>query len=150
MQTSDVGKKLIKSFEELRLTAYRDLVGVLTIGWGHTGPDVFDNMTITEEDAENLLEHDLYRAEKAIQDKVFVTLNQNQYDALVSFIFNVGVGNFESSTLLKLLDTNDFIGAANQFLRWDHAGGKEIAGLLRRRQAERQLFLEVPNVTGTT
>lgn len=141
MNISEKGVDLIKSFEGLKLKAYKDSVGVLTIGYGSTGPHVTVGMTITESQAETLLKKDLGRFEKGVNDLVTVPLNQNQFDALVSFSFNLGLGNLKSSTLLRKLNSLDFTGAANEFPRWDKAGGKVLKGLTRRRLAEKELFL---------
>lgn len=135
---------LIKHHEGLRLNAYLDPVGIWTIGWGHTGT-AREGMVITLSEAEKLLENDLKTAESAIHRLVEVPLNQQQFDALASFIFNVGVGNFSSSTLLKKLNSGDYMGAANEFPRWNKGTikGKKVIlpGLVRRRADERKLFL---------
>lgn len=141
MNISNKGVNLIKEFEGLELKAYKDSVGVLTIGYGSTGPHVTVDMTITESQAETLLKKDLSRFEKGVEDLVTVPLNQNQFDALVSFSFNLGLGNLKSSTLLRKLNSLDYIGAANEIPRWDKAGGKILKGLTRRRLAEKELFL---------
>jgi lysozyme len=140
MQTSEAGRTLIKQFEGVRLTSYRDVVGILTIGVGHTA-NVFENETITPQEADEFLAIDLHNAERAILNNVKVPLNQNQFDALSSFIFNIGGGAFSKSTLLKLLNQGDYLGAASQFLAWDMAGGQEQKGLKNRRYAERDLFM---------
>lgn len=124
-----------------RVRAYSDPGGVLTIGFGHTGPDVEEGMIITREQAEQLLIEDLGEAETAVSNQVTVPLNENQFSALVSFVFNVGSGNFEESTLLELLNQSDYQGAADQFLDWNKADGEELEGLTRRREEERELFL---------
>jgi lysozyme len=139
MNTSDKGAEFITQHEGERLKAYRDVAGILTIGVGHTG-DVEEGDTITKEQSRELLLGDLSEAEDAVNAYVKVELNQNQYDALVSFVFNVGAGNFKSSTLLKKLNAGDYEGAAGQFERWDMAGGRHIPGLLKRRHAEAALF----------
>ncbi|MCY1340603.1 Lysozyme RrrD [compost metagenome] len=141
MRTSDTGLALIQDFEGLRLTAYRDSVGVLTIGYGHTGADVTSGLTIDRAEAERLLRDDLHDAEKAIGTLVRVPLSQGQFDALASFVFNLGSGNLQCSTLLRKLNAKDYAGAADEFPRWNKAGGKVLAGLTRRRAAERALFL---------
>lgn len=141
MKISQKGIDLVKSFEGLELKAYKDSVGVATIGYGSTGSHVSMGMTITKEQAEQLLKKDLERFEKGVSELVKVPLNQTQFDALVSFSFNLGLGNLKSSTLLKKLNTSDYNGAADEILRWNRAGGKVLAGLTRRRIAERDLFL---------
>lgn len=112
-----------------------------TIGYGHTR-GVRPGDTCTREQARRWLEEDLEDASRAVQDYVRVPLTQPQFDALVSFVYNVGVHNFNTSTLLKRINEGDMDAAANEFLKWDHAGGKVMAGLTRRRQAEREMFLE--------
>lgn len=139
MRTSDHGVELIKQFEGLRLHAYLDSVGVPTIGYGSTsGVELGD--TITPEGAERLLREDLREAESAIDHLVTVPLSQNQFDALASFVFNVGHGNLASSTLLRKLNAGDYDGAAEEFPKWRYAGGQVLAGLERRRRAEAELF----------
>lgn len=139
MQTSVVGRDLVKSFEGLKLKAYKDIVGVWTIGWGHTD-GVYEGLDIDLEEAEDLLTEDLGKVERAIQILVKVPVNQNQYDALASFIFNVGVRAFRNSTLRRYLNEGDYWGAGDQFKRWNKAGGRAVAGLTRRREAEAKLF----------
>lgn len=134
------GLRLLKSFEGLRLEAYQDSVGVWTIGYGTTS-GVRPGQVITEAQAEAFLKRDLDRFESAVEDLVTVPLNDDQFSALVSFTYNVGEGALSSSTLLRLLNGRDYRGAAEQFLRWNRAGGVELAGLTRRRRAERALFL---------
>lgn len=134
-------KQAIKTAEGLRLTAYKDGGGVWTIGYGHTGADVREGLTISLPEAERILTHDLRVAEGHVNSAVQVKLTQNQFDALVSFVYNVGGGAFKTSTLLKLLNTGDYEGAANQLLRWNKDNGKTIQGLTNRRHEERELFL---------
>ena len=131
--TNDAGLKLIESFEGLRLTAYQDSVGVWTIGYGHT-KGVKQGQTITQQQAERFLQQDLAVAEAAV-NRLGLTLSDNQFAALVSFTFNLGAGN-----LTKLLK-NGLAAAADRILLFDHAGGKALPGLRRRRTAERALFL---------
>jgi GH24 family phage-related lysozyme (muramidase) len=134
------GLNLIKDFEGLRLNSYRDAVGVWTIGYGHTrtaGP----GQRITNEQAIALLRQDVATFEKAVTSAVRVPVTNNQFAALVSFAYNVGSGALNSSTLLRRLNAGDASGAANEFLRWNRAGGQVLAGLTRRREAERDLFL---------
>ncbi len=135
------GLNLIKEFEGLRLQAYKCPADIWTIGYGHTagiGPDD----VITEAQAISLLCQDVVASEQAVNQYVHVPLTQNQFDALVSFIFNLGVGNFLTSTLLKKLNAGDYDGAVQEFERWIHANGKALPGLVRRREAERVLFLK--------
>lgn len=134
------GLALTENFEGDVLHAYRDQVGVWTIGYGHTGPDVVPGLTITPAQAQALLAQDIAAAAACVNNSVTVPLAQNEFDALVDFVFNLGTGAFESSTLLRDLNAGDFSAAAGQFDLWDHAGGAVVAGLLRRRQAETALF----------
>lgn len=134
------GLELTKGFEACRLTAYRDIRGVWTIGYGHTGPDVHPGMTITQAKADALLVRDVQSIVDAVNRLVTAEINQAEFDALVDFAFNVGIGALTSSTLLRDLNDGDFAGAADRFDEWDHARGKVVAGLLRRRQAEMVMF----------
>jgi lysozyme len=132
---------LIKKHEGLRLEAYLPTPNdVWTIGYGHTHTTK-KGQKITEAQAEELLRRDIAWAEEAVNKLVVVPLTQNQFDALVSFVFNVGVGAFSKSTLLRLLNAKDYEGAANQFLRWNKQKGKVLNGLTKRREEERKLFL---------
>jgi len=143
MQTSDKGFALIKRFESCVLTAYPDpgTGGVpWTIGIGHTN-NVKRGDVITQPQAEQFLRDDVKVPELSIGTNVKVPLTQNQFDALVSFIFNVGSKNFTSSTLIKKLNAGDYAGAANEFPRWNKAAGRVLNGLTKRRAAERELFL---------
>jgi lysozyme len=139
MNYSKKGLALTESFEGLRLTAYQDQVGVWTIGYGHT-KGVTRGMTCTQEQAEQWLLEDVQDAVDAVNELVHVVLSQDQFDALVDFVFNLGAGSFAGSTLLHKLNAEDYEGAAVEFDKWDHAGGQVVAGLLRRRQAETDLF----------
>lgn len=152
MKTSDHGVAFIKSFEGLERTAYLDVADVPTIGYGHTETvaidDVIAEKTITEQEAEDLLRRDLERRERALNGWAVmhgVDLNQNEYDALVSFIFNAGFSAFEGSTAAKRLKKGDRLGAADALTWWNKAtvGGvlQPVAGLIRRRAAEKALFL---------
>lgn len=141
MQLGPQGETLIKSFEALRLAAYLDQGGVPTIAWGHTGPEVKMGLTCDASSAEAWFKADTAGACKAINSLVDVAIVQTQFDALVSFVFNVGVGAFKGSTLLRLLNGGDSAGAADQFLAWNKVNGVQNAGLTRRRAAERALFL---------
>lgn len=132
---------MIKGFEGLKLTSYQDIVGVWTIGYGFT-TNVTSNMTITEDQANQMLLDALSSHQSAVESYVTVNINDNQFGALVSFSYNLGNGSLHGSTLLKLINNGNMAGAAEEFLKWDHAGGKQVAGLTRRRQAERSLFLQ--------
>lgn len=146
MKISQVGIDLISSFEDTKLQAYDDGVGVWTIGIGTTvypnGVKVKKGDKCTLEQAKEYFAHDLKRFEASVNKLVEVPLSQNQFDALVSLTYNIGSGNFASSTLLKKLNAKDYQGAADQFLRWNKGGGKVMKGLVRRREAERALFLK--------
>lgn len=131
--------KLIHGEEGCVLTAYQDKGGIWTIGWGHT-QGVTEGMVINQAQADLLFQEDLHDAEGYVQYYVKVPLNDNQFAALVSLIYNIGAGNFSRSTLLKDLNNNDFADAASQFLVWDLIDGEKSAGLLARRQAEQALF----------
>jgi lysozyme len=137
---SDKGLTLTKSFEGLHLTAYKDCASVWTIGYGHTGPDLYNGMTINEAEAETLLHADLAEAVECVNRAVTATVSQNQFDAMVDFCFNAGRGNFLQSTLLRKVNLGDFAGATAQFGLWVHAGGEIVDGLVRRRKAEAELF----------
>ena len=145
MQTSDKGIALIKEFEGCKLTAYQDSVGVWTIGYGWTQPldgkPIRAGMTIKQETAERLLKTGLVSYESDVSRLVKVGLTQGQFDALVSFTYNLGARSLSTSTLLRKINAGDYAGAADQFLRWNKAGGKVLKGLTRRREAERALFL---------
>ena len=143
MRTSQSGFDLIEEFEGFSEEAYPDPGSgstPWTIGYGHTR-GVKEGDTCTKEQASGWLIEDCMDAEQTIREFVEVDINQNQFDALVSFIFNVGEGNFRASTLLKLLNDCKFEAAANQFGRWSKASGHVMAGLARRRDAEARLFL---------
>ena len=140
MQISDAGLELIKRFEGVRLIAYDDGVGVWTIGVGHT-KGVKPGDVATAEQVDQWLREDAQEAEQAVNRLVRAPLSQAQFDALVSFVFNLGAGALERSTLLKRLNGRDYDAAANEFLRWNIAGGRVLAGLTKRRIAERMLFL---------
>ncbi|MCK5746144.1 MAG: lysozyme, partial [Oricola sp.] len=153
MQTSKDGMNILRALEGKVLTAYKDIAGIWTIGYGHTGPDVKPGMTITDKEAEQLLNADLIPREKAVSELVTVALNQNEFDALVSFVYNVGAAAFRGSTALKRLNRGDRVGAADALTWWNKAtvGGvlREVLGLTRRRAAEKALFLTptaVPDV----
>lgn len=137
------GLKLITTFEGRKLGAYQDSVGVWTIGYGHT-KTARPGMTITQAQAEQLLQADLEEFEAAVTDAVGVSLNSDQFSALVSFCFNLGAGALFESTLLRVLNQGDFEAAANEFPRWNNAGNQVLLGLTRRRLAERALFLSQP------
>ena len=140
MHTGNKGIELIKHFEGCELEAYKCPAGVWTIGYGHI-KGVHEGMKITEMQAEEMLKSELHEYEGYINDYVTVPLNQNQFDAMVSWVYNLGGGNLRASTLLKVLNAGDYDGVPAQMLRWNKAGGKVLEGLTRRRQAEADLFV---------
>lgn len=138
------GIQHIKRWEGVRYDVYKDVAGYPTVGVGHLiRPE--DNLklgdTITDARVDELLRADVAVAEKAINDRVKVPLTQNQFNALVSFVFNVGVGAFAQSGLLRALNAGNYEGAAKQFMKWVFAGGRIVKGLENRRSAEKELFL---------
>lgn len=141
MNVSERGLALIREFEGCRLTAYRDAVGIWTIGVGHTGPDVEEGLVITEAEADTFLREDVKHAERCVNRLLGGTpTTQGQFDALVSFTFNLGCDALRRSTLLSVLLAGDDEMASREFVRWNKAGGKVLAGLTRRREAEAELF----------
>jgi lysozyme len=151
VHTSQAGIELIKAFESLRCEAYEDSVGVWTVGYGHTGPNVKPNTQITSAQAEQFLKADLASTEQTINDSVKVPLNQHQFDALVSLCFNIGPNAFIGSTLLKRLNAgenpNDV--AKEELPRWNKGNGKVLEGLSRRRTSEIEVFCSAPPVIKT-
>lgn len=139
MTYSQNGMHLTESFESCRLMAYLDSVGVPTIGWGHTN-SVHMGMTCSQEQADQWLQEDIQSSVNAVNSMVKVQLTQQEFDALVDFTFNLGAGNLQHSTLLRLLNAGDYSSAAAEFDKWDRAGGKVMAGLLRRRESEEDMF----------
>lgn len=148
MPISERGLAFIKGQEGLRLHAYLCPAGVWTIGYGHTGPDVREAMTIDERQADALLRRDVKVAEVAVGRLVEVPLSQGQLDALTSFVMNAGPGSLQMSTLLRKLNQHDYLGAAGEFPRWNKARDprsgqlRELAGLTKRRLAEQAMFSE--------
>ena len=143
MKLSENGTKLIKKYEGCRLKAYKCPRGVWTIGYGHTN-NVRPDDVITQNEAEELFKQDVKVFENAVNRLVKVKLNQNQFDALVSFTFNLGYGDrgLGGSTLLRLLNNSDYIGASKQFSRWVYSGDRVLEGLIKRRNEEKELFLK--------
>ena len=149
MKLSTNGLKLIKSFEGVRLSAYKAVPteDYWTIGYGHYGADVRKEQTITQAQADAYLKADVERFEKAVNDNVKVAINQNQFDALVSFTYNCGEAALKRSTLLELLNQGKYEAAADQFELWNKSGGKVLNGLVKRRAKEKALFLtDLPQV----
>ena len=157
MNISEFGIKLIKRFEGCRLTAYKCPAGVWTIGYGHTGCDVYEGVKITQERAEELLIHDLKVRSKNVTGRLHVQVNQNQFDALVSLMFNIGYGNFINSSVLRCVNAGDFKKAAWHFYHENHgaktpeekykgcwvfdSNKRVLPGLVRRRREEYELFI---------
>ena len=144
MTALDYALKLIKKWEGCRLTAYPDPAtggDPWTIGVGHTGPEVKPGVVWTQAQADAALQADLARFARGVWTAISEKeTTQNRFDALVSFAFNVGLGNLLSSTLLRKHIAGDYVGAADQFIRWNRAAGKVLAGLTRRREAEAKLY----------
>jgi len=146
MKIDRTGLELIKEFEGFRTNAYQDTGGIWTIGYGNiqhsaTGKAVQKGDVVTEEEAEKELLVDVAWAEKAVNTYVTVSITQNQFDALVSFVFNFGPNAFKKSTLLRKLNRGDYKGASKEFLRWIYDDGKIQPGLVKRRNKESFLFL---------
>ena len=145
MKISPRGLELIKDFEGFSSSAYLDVVNIPTIGWGNTfyedGTKVKLGDQISKTDALKLLE---VVANRDFANKIFpsikVKVTQSQFDAMVSLAYNIGTGAFLKSTLLKKVNAGDFIGASEEFLKWNKSGGKEVLGLTKRREREKQLF----------
>jgi len=145
MQISNAGISLIKEFEGCRLKAYQDSVGVWTIGYGWTQPvdgrKIGPGMVIDQATTERLLKCGLVQYEQGVNQLVKVIITQGQFDALVSFAYNLGLRSLSTSTLLRKLNAGDKQGAADEFGKWVNAGGVRLNGLVKRREAERKLFL---------
>ncbi|WP_370931042.1 lysozyme [Bartonella sp. DGB1] len=144
---SKYGLSCIKQWEGLRLEAYRDVAGVLTIGYGHTGKDVKIGQQISRNQAENLLLKDLARFEEAVSKYVKVDLTDNQFACLVSFAFNIGVTAFKGSKLLKKLNKGNYDAVPQELMRWTYSGGKISQGLVNRRSAEVGLWAKGSRVS---
>lgn len=142
MRLNQDGIDLIKQFEGLELEAYLCPAGKATLGYGSTGPDIKLGMKWTKEQAEDRLKNDLGTFSKGVRNLIKVVLNENQFSAVVALAYNIGLGNFKSSPLLKKLNANDFPGASAEFERWNKGGGKILKGLVKRREAEKTLFLK--------
>lgn len=136
------GRDLLKTLEGCKLRAYKDIGGVWTIGYGHTGADTFEGVKISAERAEELLLKDLVKFEGGVEYFVKVPLKQPHFDALVLFAYNVGMGALASSTLLKRLNKKDYEGAGKELLRWNKVNGVVVQGLANRRAKEKELWDE--------
>ena len=139
MRTSEPGKEFIKDFEGCKLEAYQCSGGVWSIGYGHTR-NVQEGDKITSKEADAFLVKDIEMVEHHVDRLVNVHLLTNEWDAVVSWCFNLGCGNLRASTMLKVINAGDIDKVSEQIVRWDKAGGKVVAGLTRRRKAEAQLF----------
>lgn len=140
MKISQRGIDLIKSFEGCKLTSYKCPAGVWTIGYGCTGKDIKEGLVWSQEQADSALAKHLDEFSRGVSDLLKVPVTQGQFDALVSFAYNVGLKALRDSTLLRMLNSGDYSGAAGQFCRWINKGTAFEAGLRRRREAERQMF----------
>ena len=143
MITSPAGADFIRAREQLRLTAYLDTVAeppIWTIGYGQTGPGIHEGLVWTAEKADDEFRAGLRAREAALAPLLHCTVSQCQFDALMSLVWNIGLGAFEKSTLLSKLNTGDVRGAAREFTRWCRTGGKVVDGLLARRTAELVTF----------
>lgn len=146
MNASDNGLKLIQSFEGCRLAPYLDLVKVPTIGWGSTAyedgtPVTMHDPAISQSRADGLFRHTIKPRVDELNHVVAVKLTQNQFDALLSFVYNLGIGALKKSTLLRLLNQSNYMGAAAEFSKWTMAGGHPVPGLVKRREREMALFI---------
>ena len=145
MKISTNGVQLLHYFEQCRLKAYPDPAtggDPWTIGWGDTGPDVKPGLIITRDEADARFARRLEREfEPGVSAAITKMPNQGQYDGMVCLAYNIGLGNFRASTLVRKFNAGDFTGAADEFLKWNKAAGKVMLGLRRRRAAERALFL---------
>jgi lysozyme len=139
-QINGAGLALVKEYEGLRLTAYKDSGGLYTIGYGHVGPHIRPGMRITEAQAEAFLLADLGTAEQAVSRLVKPKQTNNEFSALVSLVFNIGTGHFADSDLLKHLNSGDDDGATAEWMKWVYVAGKRSKGLVRRRAEEVSLF----------
>ena len=139
LKISQEGVALIKKFEGCELTAYQCSAGVWTIGYGHT-KGIEEGMEITQQEAEDMLVEELHEYENYINDNVTAPLSQNQFDAMVSWVYNLGPANLKASTLLKVLNAGNYDDVPFQMRRWNKAGGVTLDGLIRRREAEALLF----------
>lgn len=135
MSTAD----LVKGFESCVLTAYQDIAGVWTIGYGHTGKDVYAGLVWTQDQADEALEHDLLAADTLL-DLYSPGLSGAPLEALTDFVFNLGIGNYRTSTLCSLVNAKNWPAAKVEILKWDHSNGIVVDGLLRRREAEAALL----------
>lgn len=142
MKLNDAGKAIIKRREGLQLEAYVCPAGKLTVGYGHTGPDVKAGLKITKEKAEALFDADTERFSVGVKKLLTKTATDNQFSAFVSFAYNVGLGAFAESTMRRRFNEGKLAEAAKEFDRWVYANGKKLSGLVSRRAEEKALFLK--------
>lgn len=148
MIASKEAEDLIKQFEGCHLKAYKDAVGIWTIGWGTTGPGIQEGLVISQHSADMMLKAHIQDVALDITALLGEKkLKQHQFDALVSFVYNIGIGAFKKSTMLSLIKRDKMAEAALEFDKWTKAAGKTLPGLIRRRKAEKTLFIGVPVVT---
>ena len=141
MKISERGINFIQHFEGFYSKPYYCPAGVLTIGFGTVIKKGMYVDGITKEQATELMMNELNKNERSINRLIKVELNQNQFDALCSFVYNLGAGSLQASTLRKKLNSGEYLDAANEFLKWVYGGGKKLKGLVRRRLAEREMFI---------
>lgn len=141
MKVSPRGTSFVAQYESFSAKPYKEPNGSFSVGYGHQIKPGENLPSVTREQAETLLKNDLRIAENAVKNSVRVPLNQNQFDALVSFTYNVGSGNLQRSTLVRKLNAEDYSGASEEFKKWSYAQGKKLKGLEVRREAERDLFV---------
>lgn len=142
MTTSKEGLEFIKDNEGLRLIPYQDEGGVWTVGYGHTGTDVIPGLKYTMDQVNELFLKDITEFEDELNGMLKVAVTQNQFDSLMDFVYNEGPAALHRSTLLKRVNVGDFQGAAKEFLKWDIVAGRPDPGLLKRRRADKTLFLK--------
>ena len=142
MNISKNGINLIKEFEGLKLEAYKCPAGIWTIGYGHTGKNVFKGLKINQEEAEKFLINDLEIHSNYINKLIKIPINQNQFDALISLEYNIGYNAFKNSTLLKFLNEKKYNKAAEEFDKWVYSNKRKLNGLIKRRKKEKELFLK--------
>jgi len=139
---NEAGLAIIRQYEGCELTAYQDAGAVWTVGYGHTGTDVYEGMKISQARAESLLKTDVESVATAVQALVEVTLNPDSFSALCSFVYNVGGGAFADSMMRAAINAGNMTAAADEFSRWVYDNGEVLPGLVTRREAERALFLK--------
>lgn len=140
MKLSNAGAKFIHKWEGFRAQAYRDVGGVWTIGYGHTGTDVYAGKTITREEADKLFRNDVARAENAVRKYITVPLAQHQFDALVSFTYNLGAGALQRSTLRRKINDGEYSAVPSELMKWVYVGRQRVQGLINRRTDEGKLW----------